>query len=271
MRDAAVGHQCVECVRQGNSTVRQARTAFGARTAPGATVTLTLIAINIVAYLFETSGAFVRQFEMLGEAVRGPGNELYVAHGSGALPPGYHWAGVAHGEWYRLLTGSFLHLPLSSGGFAITHILFNMWALWVVGPQLEQVLGRWRFLALYLLSAVGGNVLQYMVDPGKPAVGASGAIFGLFGAYFVIAKRTNADLRGIVTILGINLFITLVGGGAGLVSWEGHVGGLITGGALTVVYAYAPALKRTVWAVSGVTAVAVVLAALTVYKTGQIA
>ena len=100
--------------------------------------------------------AFVDRFEMLGQ----------LKTQFGVVIPGY---GVADGEWYRLITAAFLHVPLSQGTFGITHILFNMWALWVLGPQLEQVLGRVRFTALYLLSALGGNVLLFLVDPTQPA------------------------------------------------------------------------------------------------------
>ncbi|WP_329248959.1 rhomboid family intramembrane serine protease [Actinoallomurus sp. NBC_01490] len=251
MRDAAVGHQCPECVRDGNRTVRQARTVFGGRVATRPTVTLTLIAINIIAYVGElTSPSFVGRFEMLG-----------VWKQFGQVVPGY---GVAEGEWYRLITAAFLHVPLSQGTFGITHILFNMWALWVLGPQLEQVLGRLRFSVLYLLSALGGNVLLFLVDPSQPALGASGAIFGLFAAFFVVGRRLGVDTRGIVFLIVINLMLTFT---VSDISWEGHVGGLITGAVLAAAFAYAPRGRQQAVQVAASAIVAAVLVVLTVVQT----
>ena len=198
-------------------------------------VTLTLIVINVIAYVAELASTdFVARFEMLGQ-LKTP---------FGQVIPGY---GVAEGEWYRLITAAFLHVPLSQGTFGITHILFNMWALWVLGPQLEQVLGRLRFTVLYLLSALGGNVLLFLVDPGQPALGASGAIFGLFAAFFVVGRRLGVDTRGIAFLIVINLMFTFTFSG---ISWEGHVGGLITGAVGTRNDAVAESIEliRAEWA-----------------------
>jgi membrane associated rhomboid family serine protease len=255
MRDAAVGHQCPECVRDGNRTVRQARTVFGGRVATRPAVTLTLIAINVVAYIGElASPSFVDRFEMLG----------VLKTQFGQVIPGY---GVADGEWYRLITAAFLHVPLNQGTFGITHILFNMWALWVLGPQLEQVLGRLRFTVLYLLSALGGNVLLFLVDPGQPALGASGAIFGLFAAFFVVGRRLGVDTRGIAFLIVINLMFTFTFSG---ISWEGHVGGLITGAVLAVAFAYAPRGRQQAVQVAASAIVAAVLVVLTVVQTAAL-
>ncbi len=143
---------------------------------------------------------------------------------------------VADGEWYRLLTSAFMH-------YGVTHLLFNMYALFVIGPPLEKWLGRSRFIALYALSALGGSVLVYLLSPLNAATaGASGAIFGLFGASFVIGKRLNLDVRWVVGLIAINLAFTFViplMGGQNI-SWQGHVGGLITGALVAAAYAYAP-------------------------------
>jgi membrane associated rhomboid family serine protease len=252
MRDASVGHQCPECVREGNRTVREPRTVFGGRVATRPTVTLVLVAINVLAYIGElASPTFVDRFEMLGQ----------LKTQFGQVIPGY---GVADGEWYRLITGAFLHVPLTQGTFGITHILFNMWALWVLGPQLEQVLGRARFTVLYFLSALGGNVLLFLVDPGQPAVGASGAIFGLFAAFFVVGRRLGVDTRGIAFLILINLMFTFTFSG---ISWEGHVGGLITGAVLAVAFAYAPRGRQKAVQVGASAVVAAVLVILTVIQT----
>jgi membrane associated rhomboid family serine protease len=255
MRDAAVGHQCVECVRTGHRTVRQSRTIFGGRVNSRPVVTMTLIGINLLFYVGELmSATFVNRFEMIGLVG----------------PKGFPLAGVANGEWYRLITAAFLHLPPRGGSFGITHILFNMWALWVVGPQLEQVFGRLRYTVLYILSALGGNVLLYLVDPHQPAVGASGAIFGLFAAYFVVGRRLGADTRGIAFLILINLMFTFTFSG---ISWEGHVGGLVTGAVLAAAFAYAPRARPQQRAVQATASglVAAVLVVLTLVQTTALA
>jgi len=250
MRDAAVGHQCVECVRAGSRTVRPTRTAFGGRPSTGPVITYSLIGINVAAFLLEVaSHAFYDNFAMVGQFGTG-GNEI----------------GVAQGEWYRLITGAFLH-SLPGSGLGITHILFNMWALWALGPALEMSLGRTRYLALYLLSALGGNVLTYLLYPHVAAIGASGAIFGLFGAFFVLARKMRADVRGIVIILGVNLVITFTVPG---ISWTGHVGGLVTGALMAAAYAYAPQTRRNEIALGSGAFLLIAMIVMVVVKTGQL-
>ncbi len=101
-----------------------------------------------------------------------------------------------------------------------------------------------RFLAVYLLSAVGGAVMYYFLAPqNAPAVGASGAIFGLFGAWFVAYRRLRLDTRGIVTLIAINLALSFFL--HTFIAWQDHIGGLLTGALLTAAYAYAPRKNRT--------------------------
>ncbi|MFA1549628.1 rhomboid family intramembrane serine protease [Actinomadura chokoriensis] len=255
MRDAAVGHQCVECVAEGRRDVRRAvpRTVLGGRAPASAVpvVTYSLIGACVAAYVAElASWRVVWEFMMLGR---------------GVLPDG-HLGGVAEGEWYRLLTTMFLHQR--GGSFGITHILFNMWALWAVGPALEQLLGRWRFLALYMLSGLGGSVLLYLVGaPQDAAVGASGAIFGLFGAYFVIGRKLGGPVGPIVVLLVINLVITFSVPG---ISWQGHVGGLAVGALLSAAYAYAPAARRRLIHIGAPVLMLALLAALVVVRTAEL-
>lgn len=124
------------------------------------------------------------------------------------------------------------------------HILFNMWALWVIGPALERWLGRTRFIVLYALGGLGGSVLVYLLTPiNVPTLGASGAIFALFGATFMLARRLNFDVRWIIGLIVINLVITFI---VPSISWQGHIGGLLTGAALGAVFAYAPRSNRVV-------------------------
>jgi len=222
LRPAAVGHQCVDCISAGNQGVRRASGRFGGQVTTNATVTWTLVALNVACYIAE----LINQNLITDGFMLGKFGSQY---------------GVADGQWYRLITSAFLHDPLGSG-LGILHIAFNMWALIFVGPALEHVLGRVRFLAVYLASALGGSVLYYLIAPvGIPALGASGAIFGLFGAWFVLARRLRIDSRQIVGLIVLNLVIGFVVPNIG---WQAHVGGLIVGAALTAAYVYAPRANR---------------------------
>ena len=255
LRDAAVGQQCVDCVRgagQGGQRARAARTVFGGRPSKSATVTWTLIAVNILLYLVELAHpSLASDWWMLGYAQYYPGGPMH---------------GVAAGEWYRLITSAFLP---GTGSLGILDIAFNMWALYVVGPSLEQMLGKVRFLAVYLLSAVGGSVLFYYLAPQNvPALGASGAIFGLFGAWFVASRKLGFDSRGIVLLIALNLGLSFVY--RGTIAWQDHVGGLIVGAVVMAAYAYAPRKNRIAIQVAATVAVAVLLAIAVVIRTGQL-
>ena len=224
LRSAAVGQQCVDCVREGNRGSRQAVGRFGGKVSQTPVVTYTIVALCVLGYLIELTNSTKIVFNagMLG----------YIPHFNG---------GVASGEWYRLITSAFLHEP-PNNGLGLTHILFNMWALIVIGPPLERTLGRSKFIALYLVSALAGSVMLYLIDPGQLAIGASGAIFGLFGGFLVLAKRLQLDMRQIVVLIVINLAITFFVHG---IAWQDHVGGLIAGILLTAAYVYAPRANRT--------------------------
>lgn len=241
MREAAVGHQCVECVKEGARSVRQARTAFGGRISAVPVVTYVLIALNVLAYVAEVvRPAVVDRFEMLGAGLRGPdgGHYVWQAYHS----PDYHPEGVLDGEWYRLLTGAFLHLPPTQGTFGILHIVMNMLSLWNLGRVVEAQLGRVRYLALYLLSALGGSVLVLLIASDTPTLGASGAIFGIGAAYYVMARRLGADMSAVNRLMG-GLVLWLVISAA-YTSWQGHLGGLLVGGAVALAFAYAPRDRR---------------------------
>ncbi|MFE0524765.1 rhomboid family intramembrane serine protease [Streptomyces sp. NPDC001260] len=253
MREAAVGHQCPECVREGARSVRQARTAFGGRVASAPTVTYVLIALNVLAYLGETvRPSIVDRFDMLG-----------------TVPAGYLPEGVAHGEWYRLLTGAFLHLPPTDGTFGILHIVMNMVSLWNIGRVVEMQLGRVRYLALYLLSALGGSVLVLLIAPTTPTLGASGAIFGLGAAYYVMARRLGADMDAVNRFMaGLLLWLVI---SAWITSWQGHLGGLLAGGVVTLAYAYAPRdSRRTLVQVGACLALLALLVILAMAKVAEL-
>jgi membrane associated rhomboid family serine protease len=240
MRDAAVGHQCDECVREGAKSVRQPKTGFGGRE-HGAkpVITYALIAINVVMFLLETVS-------------RGLKSDLVL------FAPA-----VADGDLYRLITSAFIH-------YGVTHLLFNMYALYVIGPPLEKWLGQARFTALYALSALGGSVLVYLLSPLNAATaGASGAVFGLFGASFVVGKRLNLDVRWVIGLIAINLAFTFVipAMGGQSISWQGHIGGLVTGAVVAAAYAYAPRERRALIQISATVGLTVLFVVLIWWRT----
>ncbi len=138
-------------------------------------------------------------------------------------------------QLWRLLTVALVH-----AGF--WHVGLNMLALWMIGRILEPMLGRWRFLTLYLMSAFGGSVAVTLLAFTTPVVGASGAIFGLFGALLVIGRHIGADITGIAIILGLNLVIGFIPGFN--VSWQAHVGGLVAGALVGLIYARTRSVRR---------------------------
>lgn len=243
MRDATVGHQCVECARAGTRAVPKARTHFGGRLRSGAPVlTYVLIAVNVLAFICQAVSARLE-------------SDLTL------WPPA-----VADGELYRLVTSAFLH-------YGVTHLLFNMWALYVVGPPLEMWLGRLRFGGLYALSALGGSVLVYLLSPLNTATaGASGAIFGLFGALFVLSKRLDLDIRWVTAVIAINLIFTLVVPlvSSESISWQGHLGGLVTGAAIALAYVYAARDRRNLIQAAATVAAVVLFTTLIYWRTSYL-
>ncbi|WP_443059729.1 rhomboid family intramembrane serine protease [Streptomyces sp. NBC_00443] len=271
MREAAVGHQCVECVKEGSRSVRQARTLVGGRISATPLVTAVLIGLNVLAYLAEVvRPEVVDRFSMLSARLVGPdgGYYIYVA----GHPSDFHAEGLVAGQWERLLTSGFLHLPPTEGTFGLLHIVMNMLSLWQLGRVVEPMLGRVRYLALYLLATLGGSVLQLLLgDVNVESVGASGAIFGLGAAYYVLARRIGADMQSVNRFMAFLLLWLLLS--AGLTSWQGHLGGLLTGAAITLAYAYAPrgprqALIQTAACVGVLVLLAVVAVAKVAELTG---
>lgn len=243
MRDAAVGHQCADCVGEGARSVRQATNVFGAQRPTSMTpvITYVLIGINLLVFALQMAS---------------PELERALA----IWPPA-----VADGEVYRLLTSAFMH-------FGLTHIAFNMLALFFVGPPLEIALGRVRFIALYLLSALGGSVLVYLLTFNALTAGASGAVFGLFGATFVVGKRLNMDTRSVLMIIALNLVFTFVYPliTSQNISWQGHIGGLVTGAVVAAALAYAPRQQRTLVQGAAIAALLVVFVGLVVWRTAEL-
>jgi membrane associated rhomboid family serine protease len=254
LRSAAVGQQCVECVRDGSRGTRSAGTVFGGRPTAAARVTWVLVGLNVLLYLVELAHpSLANDWAMLGRAQITSGGPLQ---------------GVAEGQWYRLITSAFLPPPGLSG-LGPLDIAFNMWALILVGPALERLLGHVRFLTVYLVSAIGGSVMFYLIGPTNvEALGASGAIFGLFGAWFVVARRLRLDSRWIVTVVVLNLVLGFVVPG---IAWQAHVGGILAGGLLTAAYAYAPRTNRALIQGGATVAVLAILALALLARNHQLA
>jgi membrane associated rhomboid family serine protease len=267
MREASVGHQCPECVREGRRTQRPARTAFGGTNiGQRGYVSITLIAINVLMLIGAAISA--RNADTLaGGGWGGLLGQSSPLHRWGAVlgdaiygnPPAVH--GIAEGEYYRLITAMFLQ-------YGLLHLALNMWALWVLGRVLEGILGPARFLALYLTAGIGGNVAAYLFSrPEVATAGASGAIFGLFAALFIVFRKMGRDTSAVLPILVINLVFTFTVSG---ISIAGHLGGLVVGALVALGMAYAPQARRVLFQSGTVFAVLVVLAILTAVRTSAL-
>jgi membrane associated rhomboid family serine protease len=263
MREAPVGFRCPECVRDENRTMRQSRTVFGGRAVSQPVVTYVLIALNVLVYLVELARpSIVNQFDNLGTGLVDDSGRYFVDDGGSY--DGYQFVGIAHGEWYRLITSVFLHVQPTQGFFGITHILFNMYWLWLLGRILEERLGVVRFLAVYLLAALGGSVLFFLIAPREGAVGASGAIYGLAACYYVVSRRLRyepLDRNRMIVWLTVWMVVS-----AGFTAWQGHLGGLLVGGAAAVGMAYAPQQRRGLVQAAVSVALVALLVALVVLK-----
>ncbi|MGW0839629.1 rhomboid family intramembrane serine protease [Streptomyces sp. NPDC002787] len=256
MVSASVGFQCPECVRGGSGT-GHAPSASAPRTLAGGTVTadprlLTkiLVGVNVLLFLVQMSAGdrFTDRFDLIGRA--------WVPELGSSLQ------GVAEGQWYRLVTSMFLH----SG---VTHILFNMLSLWWIGGPLEAALGRARYLALYFVSGLAGSALTYLLAAqNQPSLGASGAIFGLFGATGVLMRRLNYDMRPLIILLVINLIFTFTP--MFNIAWQAHVGGLVGGVLVGYAMVHAPRERRALIQYGACALVLAAVVVMTLVRTAQL-
>jgi membrane associated rhomboid family serine protease len=220
LREASVGYQCVDCIAQDARSQPRATTVAGAELTGRSVVIPVLAAINVVIF-----AVTVVQARSLANNAVAP---LFQQWG---LWP----TAVADGAWWRLLTSGFLH-------FGPIHLAFNMIALWVIGRDLEQVLGRTRFLLVYLVSLLGGSGAVFLFEnENSMTAGASGAVFGLMGGLAVVLLRMRRSPRPALTIILLNVIISFVVPG---ISIFGHLGGLAFGAAVTTGLVYAPRDRR---------------------------
>jgi membrane associated rhomboid family serine protease len=241
-------------VQSGQVGTRLPSGVFGGRVSRGAVVTWSLVAINVVLYLVEWARpSLANSWQMIGVVRYTYGGPL---------------VGVAPGQWYRLVTSAFLPPPGFSN-LGPADIIFNMWALIIVGPALEKTLGQVRFITIYLASAIGGSIMYYyLAPPNLPALGASGAIFGLLGAWFVVSKRLGLDSRWLVTIVLLNLVFDLAL--RSQIAWQAHVGGLLAGALLTAAFAYAPRQRRALLQGAATVALLALMAVAIVIRSHQL-
>lgn len=270
MISAAVGFQCPDCVREGARQTRQNELPFGGRRADNTMITsVTLIAINVAVWVLilltgGQSSRWVQTLALTGQGYCGSisdPNSYYprvsTAAACATSPDGLWIPGALDGAWWQVITSGFTHVqPL--------HIGLNMLALWFIGPPLERILGRTRFLAIYLLSLLAGSATVLWLSPGaQSTLGASGAIFGLLGALLVLTIRTKGDLRNVLTWLAINLVATFYISG---ISWQAHIGGLIGGLIASAIIMFAPRQNRTAHQIAGLVALGLAITAALVAR-----
>lgn len=248
-RPAAVGVQCVDCVREQSHTVRTSTTVFGGQVTERPVVSIAIVVVCVLVWLAQ-------------RAMPDLTSEIAFVPVLGESQP------------WRFVSSAFAHDQNS-----ILHIGFNMFALWIVGAQyLEPLLGHLRYAVLYLVSAVGGSVVYLVLSQppsgpvgtwsdlgswGVPAVGASGAVFGLFAALLVLNRKLGRSSAGMYATIALNAVIGFVVPG---IAWQAHLGGLLTGAAVAAVFTWTAARTRRGWQWPALAGIVVLLTVLTVVK-----
>ncbi|MBF6129265.1 rhomboid family intramembrane serine protease [Nocardia brasiliensis] len=221
LRPASVGQHCVDCLRQDQRDVAPVRTVAGAPAPRGSLpfVTYALIAVNVA--IFAVTAAQAQSL------LENRASDLFLRWV--LYPPA-----VADGQWWRVLGSGFLH-------YGPIHLLLNMFALYVIGRDAELVLGRLRYLSVYLVSLLGGAAAVMVFAQDSATAGASGAVYGLFGAITVILIRLRQNPNQMLILIAINVFISFSLPGISL--W-GHLGGLAAGTLATLGILFLPGWLR---------------------------
>jgi membrane associated rhomboid family serine protease len=230
----AVGVFCPECMKEQRASAPRTKpavlTRLSGRGAP--VVTYSIIGVTFVVFLLQ----LIPGLNVTASLLFAP---VYMSE-------------LAFEPW-RMLTSVFVH----STGF-ILHVALNMYTLWIFGQLLEGLLGRWRFLALYLLSGLAGSVgVIWLAAPNTAVVGASGAIFGLMGAFLVIQRRLGGNMTQLLVLVGINLVIGFIPGTN--IAWQAHVGGLVGGALMGLIFVETRSPRRRTLQTWLLVAVAVLL------------
>ena len=211
MRSASIGYQCPSCASDSTPVIKGINRNRFIPSQKNTEVTKFLSILLLVVYVF--------QF-LLGDVL--------IANFALFAPS------VTDGQWWLLITAGFLH-------GSIIHLLFNVYILWVLGSQLENIVGKTKFIIIYFGSLLGGSIASYLFSPfGSYSIGASGAIFGLMGAMLVVGRKRNLDISQITTLVVINVVIGFVLSG---IDWRAHLGGLAAGALISWVLINATSLK----------------------------
>jgi membrane associated rhomboid family serine protease len=211
MRSASIGYQCPSCASDSTPVIKGINKNRFIPSQKNTQVTKFLSISLLVVYVF--------QF-LLGDV---------LIDNFALFAPS-----VTNGQWWLLITSGFLH-------GSIIHLLFNVYILWVLGSQLENIVGKTKFIIIFFGSLLGGSLASYLFSPfGSYSIGASGAIFGLMGAMLVVGRKRNLDISQITTLVVINVVIGFVLSG---IDWRAHLGGLAAGAFITWVLINATSLK----------------------------
>jgi membrane associated rhomboid family serine protease len=260
MVDAAVGFQCPECTKLGAKQTRAGQLPYGGYSSSNPwLVTIVLVVINVAVFLASGVNGLGDRLALIPRGVcldALNSNSYYPGVLEAACTAaGNNWvAGVATGAWWQVVTSVFTHLQ-------IVHLGLNMVSLIVIGPPLERVLGRARFLAVYGISGLAGSaIVLWLTHPESSTVGASGAIFGLMGALLLMSYKARGNYQQVLLIIGLNVAYTVLNMGS--ISWQGHLGGFIGGLLSTWIIVYAPKDRRHTVQWVGLLALAAVVVAL---------
>lgn len=274
MREASVGFQCPECVSEGRRQTRSGRAAYGGTISARPQLTsIILIAINVAVWLAitATGGATSKLVHLLSLRARGlcidgdsywrgvPTDQVCQAASGGSAT---WFPGVDSGAYWQLITSGFTHVE-------VIHLAMNCFFIYMIGPQLEAVFGRVRFLIVYFMAMLSGSVMAYwLAGEYTYTLGASGAAWGLMGGLLVVMLKRKLDPRQLLMLIGINLVFTFA---ISNISWQGHIGGLIGGALAAAALVYAPAgphRSRVQWL--AVVGLVVVFAALTFARSAAL-
>ncbi|MDO5285314.1 MAG: rhomboid family intramembrane serine protease [Actinomycetia bacterium] len=267
MVDAAVGFQCPDCARTGARETRQGQLPFGGYPSRSPrTTTIVLIAVNIVVWLaLVLTGSYASPLaDTLQLTPRGvcmsEGGTRYFPEADAArcalIPHGYWVPGVADGAVWQVITNAFTHIDA-------LHLALNMVGLLFLAPATERVLGRLRFLTIYLVSTLTASAMvMWFSAPTDSTLGASGALFGVMGAVLLLSRRLGGNATMVMVMVAANLVYTFTASG---ISWQGHLGGLLGGLVTTWLIIMGNRSTRERWTWPAVAAVALLaLAAITV-------